>query len=246
MTEKKPTNLFYFYEELITQGVTEISNEFSGQSETIYFGTGENKKEEKVIFIGLTPYSFVPYLKHISKSASRNVMLKEESILAESSPGNLKVHLAKYYSNLDYYIAHLKKLPVSDKYPFFKDDLENIKSDSLEKFRYLDPVDSMPSEIKIESGKPDKETATYKIKWKANINVLSTLFFDLLNGQDKNPAIIEAGSAKVIQDFLIDNFIDAKGKPLSKSSIETHFSTEKRGKRAKKGDRIEITNVKLK
>lgn len=82
-----------------------------------------------------------------------------------------------------------------------------------------------------------------KIKWLANINVLGTLFYEMLNGQDEGEPLIQANKADVVQ-FLLNNFCNKDGKELSKETIETIFRLEKVDKRANIGDRIELGNVK--
>lgn len=87
-----------------------------------------------------------------------------------------------------------------------------------------------------------KNYAVSKIKWLAKTNVLVTLFYDMLNGQDRKAPIIES-TKKDILTFITDNFLDAEGKDLSVSTIETYFRDNKVEKRAKRGDRIEIGNL---
>jgi hypothetical protein len=84
-----------------------------------------------------------------------------------------------------------------------------------------------------------------KIKWLANTNVLVTLFYDLLNGQERAGPLIEADK-NALKDFLINNFLDSDGNTLSESTIATLFTPSKIDKRSKIGDRIEISNVKQK
>ena len=49
-----------------------------------------------------------------------------------------------------------------------------------------------------------------------------------------------------IKEFLIKNFIDADGNTLSDATITTIFTPSKEEKRANKGDRIELGNLRRK
>ncbi len=84
-----------------------------------------------------------------------------------------------------------------------------------------------------------------KIKWLGKINILTTLFYDMLNGQDRAMPLIDA-SLDDIESLILNNFLAADGKELSKDTIHTILRPDKYDKRAKKGDRIEIGNVKPK
>lgn len=84
-----------------------------------------------------------------------------------------------------------------------------------------------------------------KIKWLGQLNVLTTLFYDLLNGQDKGQPLIEA-SPKVLEEFICNNFVDSEGHELSKGTVESYLKRSKPEKRAKRGDRIELGNLKRK
>jgi len=245
MPDTPSKSLFYFYEDLISGGISPIEEEYYLFRRPVEVGTVESPKTEWLYMEGLTPLTLPEFLLSVSKGGSREVLLNEELLLKDIPPPKIKAHLAKFYFDLDYYIGKLKKHPLTKGYPFFLADLEAIKADSLEKFKYFeDLANSIPKETNVESDQVENVAISHKIKWKANINVLSTLFFDLLNGQN-GPPIIETTSKSLI-DLIVNNFVDGDGMPLKRSTIETHFSTEKTHKRAKIGDRIEIGNVRLK
>lgn len=84
---------------------------------------------------------------------------------------------------------------------------------------------------------------TSKIKWLGNVNVLITLFYDMLKGQDGNAPLIEADE-KVVKSLIFNNFSDAEGNELSTNTLETYFRRTE--DRAPRGTRIELCNVKLK
>ena len=256
MEKAQPKNIFSFYEELIIGGLQPIIDEFYLLSQQIEISTKDGPKKEMVFLDGNTNYNLQEYLILISKRMSRKILHNIELILLDSNPPpNIKTLLAKYYSDLDYYISKLKNLPLTGKHLYFVQDLEIIRTDSLDKMKYLEEQ-SKTAHIETNQGVAEESSTSlskiknsvrgYKLRWLANNNVLFTLFYDLLHGQDKNPAIIEASSSKVVQEFIIDNFVDSQGQPFSRLSVETCFSKEREKKRARIEDRIDTIKVKIK
>ena len=94
-------------------------------------------------------------------------------------------------------------------------------------------------------GKSTKDASTEKIKWLGQLNVLSTLFYHLLKGQDGGNPYIEA-SVEVVKRMIANNFIDKEGHEISMETLKTYFTLSKIEKRAKEGDRIELPNKKTK
>ena len=130
---------------------------------------------------------------------------------------------------------HLK-LP---KFNFFVTDIEEMLEELNLYTRIEDISDSNTSKISSNS------TNVSKIKWLGRTNVLATLFYDLLHGQDRGPSLIEA-TQEDVKNFLMNNFLDADGNDLTLDTIVTYMRPDKVEKRAKIGDRIELGNVKLK
>jgi hypothetical protein len=92
------------------------------------------------------------------------------------------------------------------------------------------------------------ETKSYtpKIQWLAETNVLTTLFYELLNGQKKTKKgasntkpFIKAKTVD-IERLLIENFLDLTGKPLSISTIKTYLNNSRPETRVGEGGRIEL------
>jgi hypothetical protein len=103
--------------------------------------------------------------------------------------------------------------------------------------------------IKIKYGLGDSSDSkpAHKIQWLGKTNVLTTLLFDLWQGQSKgskkpqSKPLIKA-QKKDLMDLLLNNFIDADGNPLKQSTISDYLSTseDKSTSKAKPGVRIEI------
>jgi len=100
-------------------------------------------------------------------------------------------------------------------------------------FKSVDTVDDM------------KPVTSNKLQWLGQVNVLGTLFYHLLRGQDGGDPYI-AASVEQVKRMLMDNFVDSDGNELSKETLKTIFTISRSEKRAKEGDRIELPNKRLK
>jgi uncharacterized protein Smg (DUF494 family) len=146
-----------------------------------------------------------------------------------------------------FYNKHIKKITdikeqLALKFPdwiFFQTDIDEALEE-LEVFLNTE-------EKQINSNVGDRKTNSHKIriKWLPTRNVLTTFFFDLLNGQDKGSPLIEA-TVDDIKRLLINNFVDSDGKEFSKDTLDTYLRPDRVEKKAKRGDRIELGNVKQK
>ncbi|TXJ23512.1 MAG: hypothetical protein E6Q24_17515 [Chitinophagaceae bacterium] len=86
-----------------------------------------------------------------------------------------------------------------------------------------------------------------KIQWLGKTNLLGTLIYDLWQGQDKgknkpNTKPLIKAQKKDLEALLLNNFLDAKGQPLTQSTISDYLNTSKPETRAKPGIRVELNN----
>lgn len=112
----------------------------------------------------------------------------------------------------------------------------------------LDKVTSFSSLLQdiFQFKKQETKSPTPKIQWLEATNLLTTLFYDLLNGQKKSKKgsintkpFIRAKNAD-IEKLIIDNFLDSDGKPFSSSTIKTYLNNSRPETRVAEGGRIEI------
>ncbi len=153
-------------------------------------------------------------------------------ILNEKEPKASNEYLLKILFEVNYLIAASKNKEYLEKYPIILETIQSIKTHLHSKYGL--PDNSIPLS--------NKKVNTPKIQWLGKTNVLTTLFYDLLNGQDKGEAYIHANKKDIMQ-FLIENFLDKNGDELSESTIQSYF--DKQEKKAKIGDRIELPNKKV-
>ncbi len=176
---------------------------------------------------------FKSYMKMLSRRQANevNAALIEEYEIAINK---------EYYANQCEQKVQRLVNELIDKYkshPCFAEDLLEIFTDFKNNYLIIflnDPID-----------KSIRKNHVKKIKWLGKINVLTTFFYDTVNGQDKEMPLIEA-SLDDIESLILNNFLDADGKELSKDTIHTNLRYDKFDKKAKIGDRIELGNVKPK
>ena len=85
-----------------------------------------------------------------------------------------------------------------------------------------------------------------KIRWLADAKLLTTLFYDLMNGQAKNRVgetptrrFIDADIVQV-ERMIVDNFLNEFGQPLNPETIHKYFKSENENGRVAEGGRIEL------
>lgn len=94
-----------------------------------------------------------------------------------------------------------------------------------------------------QQGKLNISSSNLKLKWLGNVNLLTTLFYDLSQGnKSKNiPALINA-TPKEIENFILINFIDSNSDPFSQETIKTNLKPSKQKEKRAKGEiSIEIS-----
>lgn len=231
---------FSFYEKLINgSGLAELQFNFEDRdlyssvpimrSEKVkgIYSDAKDEKERMQHFIAFSANEVIENLKGI-----------ERLVEAEKTEEAQKQVVKGAVSKIDFYTSKLSKSKIfTEQYPFFITDLQQLKEDVILKFSYLIPEQNKVVQANTKS--------TPKIQWLGNTNILATLIYDLWQGQDKgskapsSKPLIKA-QKKDLEQLLVDNFIDAKGKPLTVATISDYLNTSKPKKRAKKGIRIEL------
>lgn len=153
-------------------------------------------------------------------------------LLKENEQKIANDYLQKILFEVNYLISVYKGNEYLERYPIILETIKSIKTHLHSKYGL--PDNNVPPSI--------KKGNNAKIQWLGKTNVLTTLFYDLLNGQDKGEPYIHANKKDVMQ-FLIDNFLDKNGDELSESTVQSYF--DKPDKKAKIGDRIELPNKRV-
>jgi len=227
---------YNIYDNLLNgNAMTSINEDFWLESSSIYGGNNFNTLSADKNWL---EREFRSYLKAVT-SEWKNAFL--QTLISELNNSKIKDHLFE---------KHIKKIKILSKQlleKFPKWDFISLDIDELIEDITAYVNNTVSNELEISKNDvQDKIVVIYpKIKWLGKTNVLLTLFYDLLNGQDGKAPLIEANKND-IKLFLKDNFLDSEGNKLSESTIITLFTPSKEDKRANRGDRIELKNVQLK
>jgi hypothetical protein len=183
------------------------------------------------------------YIKAISTRQITNIIkIIDERIGENNTTEGQILILKRLLSEIEWQISQLDMLPIlNGTFIFFKNDLNLLKSQLLFKYQYLTPEEKANEKPIIPNSN--------KIQWVGNINLLTTLFYDLLNGQVKGigknkittPPLIKA-QKKDIAKLLAENFIDVNAEPLKETTLSDYLSKSENKSSSKlpSGSRIEL------
>lgn len=231
---------FSFYEKLINgSGLAELQANFEDNDLSSPIVVNRSKIVKGVYSDAKDEMQRIQHFKRFSGNELQETLKGiDKMVEAEKTEETQKQIVKGAISKIDYYIAKLSKSKVViEHHPFFITDLNQLKEDIILKFHHLMPERNIAVANSIKT--------TPKIQWLGKTNVLATLIYDLWQGQDKGSKLPSSkplikAQKKDLEQLLIDNFIDAKGKPLTMSTISDYLNTSKPEKRAKKGIRIEL------
>ncbi len=154
------------------------------------------------------------------------------SLLDENKQGelikNIRTELQVLYDNI-------KEVKLETKHEVYRPILLN-QVDSFNKLLYA----------LYQSKKRNANSSAPKIQWLEATNILTTLFYELLNGQKKtrkgatNTKPFIKAKVTDIERLLIDNFLDSDGKSLSPGTIKTYLNNSRPETRVSEGGRIEL------
>jgi hypothetical protein len=249
-----PHNVFTLYLDLINgNGLDDAFFEFETESFT-------NEREidgKKVITMHYLSadyklLDFSEYLQLRSKDYASKLSQDIEELFETTPKDQFSQLVPKIQFDIDKIIRQFKGWKILETKRFFYEDFLIAKEeiDRLILF-YAKVKDVKLATMAIQTnsetiGKATQEKNGYpKIQWMGKTNVLVTLFYDLINGQDSREPMIIASKAD-IKEFLMNNFIDADGNTLSESTITTILTPSKEEKRANRGDRVELGNLRRK
>lgn len=181
----------------------------------------------------------------------KELISRIDNDIANCPKEELKLFLNRVIFDLDLYISKLTELN-GKSIIVYLEDLMKAKPDIIKLCQFHAKVndfsllitDNSIKETNLQaSNKSISEVVFPKFQWMGKTNILVTLFYDLLNGQDNREPLLQADKNE-LKKFLLANFLDADGNILSESTITTIFTPSKEDKRSNKGDRIELGNIK--
>jgi hypothetical protein len=206
----------------------------------------EDKNRIMVMGVDLEGNGFGEYISFSSFFLSEYNSLEKESrlevdktILAHLQEDKQQVFVKAIIAELQVLQDAISKLELEPKHEVYK----SILLDKVIAFSKLIENIYLPQNQKLAVSTPTQPTK--KLRWMGNTNILTTLFYDLINGIEsaKIPRLIDA-DAPEIEAFIITNFIDKDGNDFPpKSTINTNLKPNKQQtKRAANGKAIDLGN----
>lgn len=259
--EYKDPNIYNLISIRSTLRYNEYLNELFEQYKS-EFHKSKSQSKDKSEFIQEINFILHKLNKSKSKSQEEKIFFSSEKSVDEYSqllPWHKDVNIK--YTNLEgrnhrdltnlcfvnYVISQLvdTQLQIMDKtIDFLNDELKDLKTEQ-EKFALSISEENNNSmmanneqEMEQISNKDQKKRKYYKIRFNDQINILGTLFYDLLEEQ-----YITTTRAN-LKRFIVGSFLDVDGKALSESTIETLLKHGKEDKRAKNDTKIIVPERK--
>jgi hypothetical protein len=229
MSTETNSNFFKFYESLIETRCNNLYDEIAGSMEEhgrLMYINFDEKSGRSVT----TNEFFECRAKDESKSVFKEMKDKIASFDSDKRMGIYNEYISEV-NQMTTYLRSKEFLPEC-----FANELESVKDELKIRFN----INGQEShDFKIEKGTQPK------LRWLGKTNVLAGLFYDLWQGQEKERGaprtkrLIEADKKDLVA-FLINNFTNSKGEPLSEGTIDDYLNSSKPEKRPKEKVRIEI------
>ena len=166
---------------------------------------------------------------------SRAITAVDAALAGMSGSTAVLNKLTDLLESMNSVIDKLNSYQETTQYPSLLDSCKTVKREIQQRLK------------QAESKGPYSNTqqSVSKLQWLGQVNVLGTLFYHLLKGQDGGAPYI-SGTSEQVKRMLMENFVDTEGHELSKGTLDTIFTPSRSEKRAKEGDRIEFPNKKAK
>lgn len=171
------------------------------------------------------------------KLEAREVYLLKERVYTALEPQKIETYISYTVSELANIIDTIGGFDLDKPIAISRD----IIVGKMEEFsRYIrGSYLNMENNVMVKQAMP-------KIRWTADIKLLTTLFFELKEGQKKTRrgeistrSVIRANTVD-IERLLIDNFLDEDGKQLNPNTIHAYLKKGKHENRVAEGGRIEL------
>ncbi|MBL7894823.1 MAG: hypothetical protein JNK50_05995 [Bacteroidia bacterium] len=130
------------------------------------------------------------------------------------------------------YLQNKPKLVDPSEIPF--DQKCSIEIEKIERLEQLKKRTTQRTAVLI--GKSIKE----KIAIRGHLNILVDAFYQMLHEKKTNGLPYIDATASEITDFIVNNFVDKDGHPISESTVRTMLSPNKPEKRPKNDNRIQL------
>ncbi len=140
--------------------------------------------------------------------------------------------LSYLYESQAEYLQNKPKLLDPTETPF--DEKITIEIEKIERLEQLKKRTAQRTAIM--NGKSTKE----KIAIRGHLNILVDAFYQMLHEKKANGLPYIDATASEITDFIVNNFVDKDGHPISESTVRTMLSPNKPEKRPKNDNKINL------
>jgi len=149
-------------------------------------------------------------------------------ILNEKDSKSANEYLLKILFEVNYLMAASKDKEYLEKYPVIIETIKAIKNHLHLKYGLSDNLNIVSN----------KKGINPKIQWLGKTNVLTTLFYDLLNGiKSENIQPLIKATTKDIEKLIVENFIDQDGNEFQmESTIKDYLKPSKQSSKRAKGE----------
>lgn len=186
--------------------------------------------------------TFIEHLESKVTNEMFNVLDQiDNSLLAIDDEKKQTVYLKTIYKTLNSLILYAEQLEDLNQYIFIAYTLKDLKAELVDKYGIEDDAIAQ-KKINLSTS----AQTSHKLQWMGKSKVLVTLFYDLYSNVENGGAPLIKATKEQVKNFLLNNFIESDGQPLSPSSVDTILTPSKEGKRALKGDRIDTKKLKEK
>ncbi|RBL93343.1 hypothetical protein [Chitinophaga flava] len=190
----------------------------------------------------LITVTFIEHLESKINSEMFNVLDHiDNSLLSIDDEKKQGVYLKTIYKTLNSLILYAEQLEDLNQYIFIAYTLKDLKAELIDKYGIDDDAIAQ-KKINL----PTSAQTSHKLQWMGKSKVLITLFYDLYSNVENGGEPLIRATKEQVKNFLLNNFIESDGQPLSPSSVDTILTPSKESKRALKGDRIDTSKLKEK
>lgn len=218
---------FDFYDNIIiTYSIDKLIDDYVQSDTRNGLKTFDSNNEECVEYI----------LMKCSAVNSRIMNALDNALFVEQPDSERKFKIEFTLARIRYYLGKISSIP-DDNFAInlICDSLSDLEFDIENRFDF------------IIGKKGELITNKSKIQWLENTNVLTTLFYDMLNGQNKGKSApirqpMIKSTIKDIARLINENFIDVKGNPIPMTTLSDYLSKSevKEKNKLQKGFRIEL------
>ena len=124
----------------------------------------------------------------------------DNEIIEKSNPVEQETYIDTLLQYLNFLVGRIDNYKEAVKYDFIKRCINSMISEINAKYKQ-ENLFEIPDKPSVDKSR------LIKLQWTGNINLLVTLFYDLLHSEKRNGVSVLSASKKEVTDFLMNNFL---------------------------------------